>query len=177
MPMRDSNGMKGLIGALAALIIVLASAFSLFQTPVGAQTDQIIITDDFGRNITIKGVPERIISLSPANTEILFAIGAGDRVVGVTEYCNHPEEAKERKKIGGITTVSIEKVVALEPDLVLGDRLNGKELFERLEQLNFTVVGTNPENISGILDDILLVGSVTGEEQNASLLVADLERR
>jgi iron complex transport system substrate-binding protein len=68
-------------------------------------------------------------------------------------------------------------VIALEPDLVLGDELNGKETFERLEALNITVFGLDPANISEILDDILLVGNVTGEEQNAASVVANLTGR
>ncbi|RZN39005.1 MAG: cobalamin-binding protein [Methanophagales archaeon ANME-1-THS] len=170
----DNKGMKKGIVIIATLTIVL-SAIAFSSVPVGAGT--LTITDDFGRTVTIHGVPERIISLSPTNTEILFAIGAGDRVVGVTEYCNYPEEAKEREKIGGVTTVSIEKVVSLQPDLVLGDELNGKETFERLEELGITIVGLNPENISEILDDIMLVGRITGEEKNASSLVKAMNRR
>ena len=174
-----NKGMKKWIAIITALTIVLAAAiaFSSLQIPVRAETQGLTITDDFGRNVTIKEIPERIISLSPANTEILFAIGAGDRVVGVTEYCNYPAEAEEREKVGGVSTVSIEKVVALEPDLVLGDELNGKETFERLEELNITVVGINPVNISEILDDILLVGRITGEEENATALVANMTQR
>ena len=174
-----NKGMKKWIAIITALTIVLvaAIAFSSLQIPVRAETQGLTITDDFGRNVTIKEIPERIISLSPANTEILFAIGAGDRVVGVTEYCNYPAEAEEREKVGGVSTVSIEKVVALEPDLVLGDELNGKETFERLEELNITVVGINPVNISEILDDILLVGRITGEEENATALVANMTQR
>ena len=174
-----NKGMKKWIAIITALTIVLvaAIAFSSLQIPVRAETQGLTITDDFGRNVTIKEIPERIISLSPANTEILFAIGAGDRVVGVTEYCNYPAEAEEREKVGGVSTVSIEKVVALEPDRVLGDELNGKETFERLEELNITVVGINPVNISEILDDILLVGRITGEEENATALVANMTQR
>lgn len=176
-----SEGIKKWIAIIAAITIVLAAAiaFSALQIPVRAETQGFIITDDFGRNVTIHGVPERIVSLSPTNTEILFAIGAGDRVVGVTEYCNYPEEAKEREKIGGITTttVSIERVISLQPDLVLGCELNGKETFERLEELNITVVGINPANISEILADIVLVGTITGEEENATALVANMTQR
>jgi len=135
------------------------------------------VTDDFGRNVTLKGVPARIISLSPSNTEILFAIGAGDRVVGVTEYCNYPPAAKTRPKVGGVSTVSIEKVVALNPDIVIGCSLNGKDTFERLEELGIPVLGLNPKNISGILADIVLVGRVTGEESNATNLVATMKSR
>ena len=171
--------MKKWIITIAALTIVLTAttAFSSLQIPVRAETQGLTVTDDFGRNVTIKEIQERIISLSPTNTEILFAIGAGDRVVGVTKYCNYPEGAKEKPVIGGVSTVSIEKVVALEPDLVLGDELNGKEIFEMLEELDITVVGLNPTNISEILDDIMLVGRITGEETNATALVANMTQR
>lgn len=167
--------MKKWIIIIATLTIVLVSTIAFSSVPVGAET--LSITDDFGRTVTIEAIPERIISLSPTNTEILFAIGAGDRVIGVTEYCNYPEEAKEREKIGGVSTVSIEKVVSLQPDLVLGDELNGRYTFERLEELNITIVGLNPENISEILDNVMLVGTITGEEKNASSLVAAMNRR
>ncbi len=174
-----NEGMKNWIVIIAALTIVLTAttAFSSLQIPVRAETQGLTITDDFGRNVTIEEIPGRIISLSPTNTEILFAIGAGNRVVGVTEYCNYPEEAKEKPVIGGVSTVSIEKVVALDPDLVLGDELNGKETFGRLEELNITVVGLNPVNISEIMDDIMLVGRITGEETNATALIANMTQR
>ncbi len=174
-----NEGMKKWIVIIAALTIVLTAttAFSSLQIPVRAETQGLTITDDFGRNVTIEEIPARIISLSPTNTEILFDIGAGDRVVGVTEYCNYPEEAKEKPVIGGVSTVSIEKVVALDPDLVLGDELNGKETFGRLEELNITVVGLNPVNISEIMDDIMLVGRITGEETNATALIANMTQR
>ena len=160
---------------VAALTIAFIAAIAFSSLPVNAE--KLEVTDDFGRTVTLHGVPERIISLSPTNTEILFAIGAGDRVVGVTEYCNYPEEAEELPLIGGVSTVSIEKVVALEPDLVLGCALNGKETVVRLTELNVTVVSLNPENINEILDDIVLVGQLTGEEKNAGSLVADMEQR
>ncbi|MGB7001473.1 MAG: hypothetical protein WBE22_05605 [Halobacteriota archaeon] len=117
--------MKNRIAVIAVLTIVLAAAayLSLLQLPVRAETYELTVNDDFGRNITLKEFPTRIISLSPTITEILFAIGAGDRVVGVTEYCNYPEE-----------------------------------------ELDITVVGLNPVNISGIMGDIILVGRLTGEE-------------
>ena len=159
-------------------IIAAALAITFFSLPAAmAEVQTLTITDDFGRNVTFHKVPERIISLSPTNTEILFAVGAGNRVVGVTEYCNYPEEAEERDTIGGVSTVSIEKVVSQEPDLVIGCELNGKETIERLAELNISVVGLNPESIGEILDDILLVGTLTGEEEKASSLVAEMEQR
>jgi len=158
---------------LFSLILVGAIASIHYQAAPRGFT----VTDDFGRNVTLKGVPARIISLSPSNTEILFAIGAGDRVVGVTEYCNYPPAAKTRPRVGGVSTVSIEKVVALNPDIVIGCSLNGKDTFERLEELGIPVLGLNPKNISGILADIELVGRVTGEESNATNLVTAMKSR
>ncbi|HEX59502.1 MAG TPA: ABC transporter substrate-binding protein [Methanomicrobia archaeon] len=136
----------------------------------------LTVVDDFGRGVTVRG-SERIVSLAPSNTEILFALGVGDRVVGVTEYCDFPEEAAEREKVGGVATVDVEKVVALRPDVVFGCELNGKETFDRLESLGVSVVGINPQNISHILEDILLIGEIVGAEENASALVAEMQVR
>ena len=162
---------------IACILFSLILAGAIASIHYQAAPRGFTVTDDFGRNVTLKGVPARIISLSPSNTEILFAIGAGDRVVGVTEYCNYPPVAKTRPKVGGVSTVSIEKVVALNPDIVIGCSLNGKDTFERLEELGIPVLGLNPKNISGILADIELVGRVTGEESNATNLVATMKSR
>ena len=162
---------------IACILFSLILAGAIASIHYQAAPRGFTVTDDFGRNVTLKGVPARIISLSPSNTEILFAIGAGDRVVGVTEYCNYPPAAKTRPRVGGVSTVSIEKVVALNPDIVIGCSLNGKDTFERLEELGIPVLGLNPKNISGILADIELVGRVTGEESNATNLVATMKSR
>src|SRR4030065_778086 len=78
----------------------------------------VTITDDFGRVVTINNThPQRIISLAPSNTEILFALGLGDRVVAVTDYCNYPPEATTKPSIGGFSTPHIEKIVVLSPAL------------------------------------------------------------
>ena len=69
--------------------------------------------------VKIEKVPQRIISLAPSNTEILFALGLGNKVVGVTSYCNYPEEAKEKEIIDGFATPDLEKIIALTPDLIL----------------------------------------------------------
>jgi len=168
---------KVIIIACILFSLILVGAIASIHYHYQAAPRGFTVTDDFGRNVTLRGVPARIISLSPSNTEILFAIGAGDRVVGVTEYCNYPPAAKTRPRVGGVSTVSIEKVVALNPDIVIGCSLNGKDTFERLEELGIPVLGLNPKNISGILADIELVGRVTGEESNATNLVTAMKSR
>jgi len=107
----------------------------------------LMVTDDLGRNVTITKEPQRIISTAPSNTEVLFALGLGDRVVGVTEYCNYPPEAMEKEKIGGFSTVSIEKVVALNPDIVFASDKTGEENIEKLENFGIAVVVLHPKDI------------------------------
>jgi len=135
------------------------------------------IVDDFGYEVTIIKKPERIISLSPANTEILFAIGAGDKVVGVTEYCDFPPEVKEIDKVGGYTTPNIEAIVAKNPDLVVASYGNGEENIKRLKELGITVLTLYPKSLQDILKDIKLVGEATGFDDEAKKLVENLQRR
>jgi len=137
----------------------------------------ITITDDLGREVTIEKIPQRIISLSPSNTEILFALGLGDKVVGVTDVCNYPPEAKEKEKIGGYSNPSLEKIIDLKPDLILAAFGNPGKLIEQLENLNLIVVGLNPKTIEDIFGSIELVGKITDEEKKASELVKNLRER
>jgi iron complex transport system substrate-binding protein len=135
------------------------------------------IVDGLGRKIMINAVPQRIVSLAPSNTEILFALGLGDKVVGVTEYCNYPEAAKTKPKVGGFSTVDIEKVVSLRPDLVLATQIHSKTIIPALEKLGLTVVALTPSSLTGVLDSITLVGKITGQSKEASELIKDLSTR
>jgi len=135
------------------------------------------IVDDFGYKVIINKKPERIISLSPANTEILFAIGAGDKVVGVTNYCDFPPQVKKIDKVGGFTTPNIETIVNKNPDLVVASYGNGEENIKRLKELGITVLSLYPKSVEGILKDIKLVGEATGYRNEAIKLVKGLGRR
>ncbi|WP_257640110.1 ABC transporter substrate-binding protein [Archaeoglobus fulgidus] len=138
--------------------------------------------DDTGYTIN-EGNPQRIVSLAPSNTEILFAIGAGDRVVGVTDYCNYPPEVVEKKKkgelvsIGGYTTINIEKVVSLKPDLVVATYGNGIENIETLRRMGLTVIAFDPKSVEDVMKDIILIGVATGEKENATKLVQEMLER
>ncbi|WP_456330356.1 ABC transporter substrate-binding protein [Archaeoglobus sp.] len=135
--------------------------------------------DDTGYNIS-EGNPQRIVSLAPSNTEILFAIGAGDRVVGVTDYCNYPPEVIEKKEkgelvsIGGYTTINIEKIVSLNPDLVVASYGNGIENIETLRRMGLEVVAFDPKTVEDVMKDIILIGIATGEKENATKLVNEM---
>jgi iron complex transport system substrate-binding protein len=106
---------------------------------------QLTLTDQIGREVTIEALPERIVSLAPSNTEILFALGLEDKIVGVTDYCNYPEAAKFKDKVGGYSEPNIEKIVSLRPDLILGTDIHQKAI-EELETLGVPSVVIEPED-------------------------------
>lgn len=121
--------------------------------------------------------PERIVSLAPSATEILFAAGAGDSVIGVTVFCNYPLEAKEIDTIGGFSTPSLEKIVALDPDLIVVAHGNPSDVIYRLIELGFEVYGTHAKNIDEILAHIGVVGAIAGCEEGAYSVVDSLRAR
>ncbi|WOF15488.1 ABC transporter substrate-binding protein [Methanoplanus sp. FWC-SCC4] len=135
------------------------------------------ITDDMGYTTEISKIPERIISLAPSNTEILYAIGAGDRVVGVTDYCNYPKEAQSKEKAGGFSSVNIEKVVSLKPDLVVAAYGNTEDVVNHLKDLGMSVITLNPTDLDSVLSDITLLGKATGNVKEAGELVSSLSKR
>lgn len=142
--------------------------FILLIAPMlsGATKYPLVVTDCRGKRITIPRQPSRIISTAPNNTEILFALGLGTKVVGVTKYCNHPTEASKKTKVGD-RTISVEKVLALKPDLVLAHgTLNDREI-QAMEEHGIRVVAIDPKTIAEVKRDILLIGKITNREKQA----------
>jgi len=136
-----------------------------------------ILTDDLGREVTITAAPQRIVSLAPSNTEILFELDLGDRVVGVTDYCDFPAEALEKAKIGGPYTPSTESIVALEPDLVLAAGINPADVITTLEGLGLTVFGIEATDLDDLLNDINIIGQITDSEAAAATLTTSMRNR
>jgi iron complex transport system substrate-binding protein len=130
-------------------------------------------TDDMGREVTISEIPQRIVSHVPGITEMLFALDLGEKVVGVSDYCDYPEEAKSKPSVGNYFNPSIEKIVALEPDLVLTDGYS--ENIKQLDSLGITYIVLQPQNIDGIFKDLELLGKVTGKEKEAKKLIKDMQ--
>ncbi len=135
------------------------------------------IVDGVGRQVSISEQPETIVSLAPSNTEILFALGLGDKLVAVSQYCNYPPEVQNKPKVGGFSTINIEKVVSLEPDLVLATGGVQKKVVRDLERLGLTVISLDAKRIGDVLQNILLVGKVTGRMESAKRLRSNLEER
>ena len=132
-------------------------------------------TDDMGREVSIEEIPQRIVSHVPPITEMLFALGLGDRVVGVSDYCDYPEEAKLKPSVGNYFNPSLENIVALDPDLVLTD--GHSESIKGLDSLGITYIVIDPKDIDDIFKDIELLGKVTGTEEKARKLINDMDKR
>ncbi len=129
-------------------------------------TNTLTMTDGLGREISLNGPAQRVVSLAPSNTEILFAIGAGSQVVGRDEFADYPEEAKSIQSVGGsMGEYSSEAIVALKPDLVLAAEINPPELVKQLEDLGLTVYYLkNPKTIEEMYDNLAIVGQLTGHD-------------
>ena len=123
------------------------------------------------------GPLERIISLAPSNTEILFALGLGDSIVGVTEYCNYPPGARQKTTIGGFSTVDIERVIELDPDLVLAIGMHEETVVPHLRDKGIKVLVIDPQTLDEMLMDIALVGVKTGRAEESNFLVTNMENK
>ena len=145
---------------------------SVQKTPPSA-----IYTDDIGRTVQINGIPQRIISLSPSNTEMVYALGLQDKLVGVTSYDNYPPDAQNKPVVSDYSTVDLEKIVNAKPDLVLADSIHQKDTIPALEKLGITVYTMAPNNIDGILNEIKVLGQITGKTKESGNLVSNMTSR
>ncbi|AGB41649.1 ABC-type Fe3+-hydroxamate transport system, periplasmic component [Halobacteroides halobius DSM 5150] len=132
----------------------------------------ITVTDDLKEKVTIDEQPKRIISLAPSNTEILFALGLEDKVVGVTKHADYPQAATKKKQV---SSKNLETIIQLKPDLVLAAGITSKEMVKRLRQLGIKVIGLNPKTIKEIIASISLVGKITGQQKKARKLTTRMQ--
>ena len=136
----------------------------------------VTITDQYNRTVTVKAYPQRIISLSPAHTEILFALGLGDRIVGVSDYSDYPEAATKKENVGSYDSPNIEKIISLNPDLVMATEEH-QEAVEQLTKYKIPVVALNPKSVKEVLNTVNLIGKVTGTDKEAAALAGDMQSR
>jgi iron complex transport system substrate-binding protein len=149
------------------------------ETPTQVPTEETGSTfvDDAGRMITLATAPQRIVSLAPSNTEILYAVGAGSQMVGRDEFSDYPEEAKSIESVGGsFGEYNVEAILALEPDLVLATEINSPELIAQLEDLGLTVYYLrNPTTFEEMYTNLENIAKLTGND--ATELVDSLKAR
>ncbi|HJJ38802.1 MAG TPA: helical backbone metal receptor [Methanocorpusculum sp.] len=166
--------MKKVITAVLSLLIL---AVFVSGTAAAAEWTPVSVTDANGDVVIISAYPDKIISLAPACTEIIYAIGAGDRLVGNTAYCNYPEEAKSVEKIGEFSVINRERIIALSEgnSVIFANPSNGKDAIEYLKKQGCTVIVINPDSIDKIYDSISVIGAATGCKEKADSLNAEIK--
>ena len=136
------------------------------------------VSDDLGRKVTLPKEIKRAVSLAPNLTENIFAIGAGERLIGVTTYCNFPLEADKIQKVGDTINPNIETIIALKPDVVFVSTASQIESFtNQLAQQNIAVYVTNPNSLDDVFANLKKLGELFGTSDKAEKLVADLQKR
>lgn len=159
------------------------------QETIDSQNDElehskiVTVVDDFGYVVNITSTPERIVSLAPSNTELLFAVGAGDQVVGITKYCDYPYnftawvEAGNMSSIGSYWHPAIEPIIALNPDLVVASGSASEEAATKLRNLGYNVIIISSPTLNDVLNDLYLLGKATGHSDEAAIVVSGLRAR
>jgi iron complex transport system substrate-binding protein len=171
---------KGSYSAVLILIIAVLLGSCRYRDapvqPAGSQTRQV--TDDLGRSMQLPVRIERAVSLAPNLTEEVFAVGAGDRLVGVTTFCDFPAGAKAIAKVGDTMSPNMETIVALKPDVVFVSTASQIETFTGILNANgIAVYVTDPNSIEAVLRSLRVMGDLFGTGQTAENLATSLEKR
>ena len=162
--------MKKLFSLLLAMTMLLAC------TAVFAEGTAVEVTDMTQRTVTLDAPATRVVAITAANVEVLYALGAGDTLVGRGEYCDYPTEALDVPSVKSGTDLNVEEILALEPDVVLMDTMGQTtEQVEALENAGVKVVMTKEDGIEGVYTAIDLIGKVVGKNDEAAALVADMK--
>ncbi len=166
-----------------AAFCMVSAAFAGSTLMAGAEEAQteetsaaVTVTDMKGREITLEKPAERVVALTASDCEILYAIGAGDKLVGRGTYCDYPEEVLEVPEVASGDDTNIEEILALEPDvLLMSDMAQTEEQVARLEDAGVRVVVSEAVDIEGVYDAIELIGALMGQEENAAALVGEMQ--
>lgn len=134
----------------------------------------LVVTDGLGRQVTINARPERVLSFAPSNTETLYGLGLGDRIVGVDQFSDFPAEVAGKPKAGGVTDPNYERIAELAPDLVFTIGI-GDDVIKRFEELGMTVVVVQPKTLAETVDSVRFIGRIMDADDAAAELAADME--
>jgi iron complex transport system substrate-binding protein len=165
---------------LLFLLPVILSAWACRSSSPSASrvADVRIVTDEIGRQVAIPRHPRRVISLAPSVTEMLFALGVGERIVGVTSYCDYPPEARTKERVGDVLHPSLERILALRPDLVLVSTATQLELFaRRLEQMGIPLYVVDAERVEDVFRSLENLGEILEARAEAQRVVRALRAR
>jgi iron complex transport system substrate-binding protein len=143
--------------------------------PISVEGQERLLIDEIGRKVKIPHSAKRIVSLAPSITEILFALGLNEEIVGVTDFCDYPASALTKPRIGGFINPSIEKIVSLKPDLIIGTR-DGNRMgtIHRLNDLGFSIYLVNPKGFDGVVKTIQNLGEISGRRDESRRITRDM---
>lgn len=162
---------------LLYLLLCTAIMLTACGSPSAASTE-MNLTDGLGRAIKLAGPAQKVISLAPSNTELLFAVGAGKQVIARDEMSDYPAEAAALPAVGSFDKYNLEQIVALKPDLVLLAEINNVELVKKLEELGLVVYYlNNPKTIEDLYANLGIVAGLTGHQTESAALVETLKQR
>lgn len=165
--------------ALIFILIIVSIIFSIFNMSKKAFSGNLkpyYVTDFTGQNIRFNETPFRIISTAPNITEILFSLGAGNRVVGVTRSCNYPREAQSIPKISN-NQMDIEKVIQLKPDLIIEESTLRIESLSRIKNIGLRVLTVKCDNIRNFKKSLMIISSAIKKDDTAKSLISEFDRR
>ena len=163
---------KKLVSLVLALSMLLVCASALAEA--AAQDTGITVTDMLGREVSLDAPAEKIVAVTAANVEVLYALGAGDTLVGRGEWCNYPPEALEVTSVESGYNTNIEQIIALEPDLVIMSTM-AQDQWDQLDAAGIPVLVIDAQDIAGVYESIRLIGAVVDKDEEAEKLVADME--
>jgi cobalamin transport system substrate-binding protein len=175
-PLRSAGALQ--ICSLALIALFILASCSRTKTTPGSPGSTREVTDEAGRRIRLPEKIDRIVSLAPSVTEIVYAVGAGGQLVGNTEYCDYPAAAKSVAKVGDTMHPSAERIIALKPQIVLVSTASQLEAFTRqLDQQNITVYVTNPQSLEDVFRSIQTLGDLFGHHDATATVVTELRSR
>ena len=134
------------------------------------------VIDQAGRELVLYRVPQRIVSLSPANTEFACALGLGERLVGVTDYCDYPPGVEDKPKVGGFADPNLEQIIAMEPELVLAGDMHS-DVTEKLEDMGIAVLVLTPVTLDDVYASLELLAEVTDSDEECAELTTKMQER
>ena len=167
------------IALLAVVAVALCGCSTVTPSPTAAPAGAypMTVADNYNRTATLNAEPQRIVSMSAANTEMLFDLGLGGKIVGVDDYSDYPAEAKNITKTSGYSTVNYEKITAVSPDLIVAEDVVTEQPITKLRDMGFQVIELKNSNMTQIRNNIALLGKATNTSANATALIADIDKK
>jgi iron complex transport system substrate-binding protein len=180
VPLSSGSRPTRTVGKLLAVLLLIGSLQEegcRGREPNHRGEDRLVAEiDALGKEVSLREYPRRVVSMAPSNTRTLLALGLRDRIVGVTSFFGSPEEVEGIARIGGYTNPRVDKIVSLRPDIVFAARGNPIDVVQQLRRQRMKVFTLDTRTVSGLLEDIRKVGALTGANERAAHLIAEIKR-